>query len=148
MFTVLTNQQLQANWPAAKEKIQHNWPELSDSDIRECDRDTRKLIARINHKTGATLPEIEAVLESIAMGEGIMENLSKQATAAVESTQEAAAAALEQTQQSAEDLAASVQEGYAETERLVRSKPMESIAVCFGVGLISGVIIGLSMRGR
>jgi len=149
---MISNATLQANWTNVKEKIQHSWPELTDADIRECECDTRKLIARINHKTGATLPEIETVLESITMGESVMEkamdDISKQTAAALESTQEAANAAYQQGQHLAEEAAESLREGYAETERYVRSKPLESVAICFGVGLLSGIVIGLSMRGR
>ncbi len=147
---MISNAALQANWACAIEKIQHNWPELTAAEIHECDRDTRKLIARINHRTGATIPEIESVLESITMGEGVMEkaveDFKKQAESAVESTQEAAHAAFEQGQHLADEAAARISEGYAETERMVRSKPLESVAICFGVGLISGLVIGLSMR--
>jgi ElaB/YqjD/DUF883 family membrane-anchored ribosome-binding protein len=38
--------------------------------------------------------------------------------------------------------------GYAQTERMVQQRPMESLAVGFGAGLITGVIIGLVMRSR
>ena len=38
--------------------------------------------------------------------------------------------------------------GYDEAGRLVRSRPGESLLVCFGVGLIAGVVIAMSLRSR
>jgi len=35
-----------------------------------------------------------------------------------------------------------------ETERFVRNRPGESLLVCFGVGLMAGVVIALSLRSR
>jgi ElaB/YqjD/DUF883 family membrane-anchored ribosome-binding protein len=36
--------------------------------------------------------------------------------------------------------------GYVQTERMIQQRPIESLAVGFGAGLIAGVIIGLVMR--
>jgi len=31
---------------------------------------------------------------------------------------------------------------------MVRQKPTESVAICFGVGVFVGLLVGLSLRGR
>ena len=36
--------------------------------------------------------------------------------------------------------------GYVQTERMIQQRPLESLAVGFGAGLIAGVVIGLVMR--
>lgn len=44
--------------------------------------------------------------------------------------------------------AASLREGYAEIEAKVRQQPAKSVAVCFGAGVITGVVVALFLRRR
>jgi hypothetical protein len=41
-----------------------------------------------------------------------------------------------------------VRGGYVQTERMIQQRPLESLAVGFGAGLITGVILGLMMRSE
>ncbi len=56
--------------------------------------------------------------------------------------------ASETVQHTAKQAAGQVRAGYNEAERFVRDRPGESLLVCFGVGLITGVVIALSLRSR
>ena len=56
--------------------------------------------------------------------------------------------ASESVQHTAQQAADQMRAGYDEAERFVRSRPGESLLVCFGVGLIAGVVIALSLRSR
>jgi ElaB/YqjD/DUF883 family membrane-anchored ribosome-binding protein len=42
----------------------------------------------------------------------------------------------------------SVREGYEQAEEMIKERPAESAAVCFGVGMLVGVILGLTLRSR
>ena len=54
----------------------------------------------------------------------------------------------ESVQEMANRATESARAGYMQTERVVRNRPGESLAVCFGAGLITGVIIGLLTRSK
>jgi len=41
-----------------------------------------------------------------------------------------------------------VRAGYIETERIIRERPAQSLAVSFGVGFVTGVLVGLLMRSE
>jgi ElaB/YqjD/DUF883 family membrane-anchored ribosome-binding protein len=56
--------------------------------------------------------------------------------------------ASESVQDTAKQAADQMRSGYDEAERFVRNRPGESLLVCFGVGLIAGVVIALSLRSR
>ena len=56
--------------------------------------------------------------------------------------------ASESVQHTAKQAADQVRASYDEAERFVRNRPGESLLVCFGVGLITGVVIALSLRSR
>jgi ElaB/YqjD/DUF883 family membrane-anchored ribosome-binding protein len=38
--------------------------------------------------------------------------------------------------------------GYEEAERMVKERPAESLAVCFGAGVLVGLLMGVVMRSR
>ena len=56
--------------------------------------------------------------------------------------------AAETVQQTAQQAAETMRTGYHQTEELIRRRPVESLAVCFGAGLITGIVLGLTMRSR
>jgi len=41
-----------------------------------------------------------------------------------------------------------MRQGYEEAEKVVRQRPAESVAVCFGAGVLVGVFVGLMLRSR
>ena len=67
---------------------------------------------------------------------------------AAETVRDYAQQASESVQHTAKQAADQVRAGYDEAERFVRNRPGESLLVCFGVGLIAGVVIALSLRSR
>ncbi len=68
--------------------------------------------------------------------------------AAAETATDYAQQASEAVQHTAKQAADQVRAGYNEAERFVRDRPGESLLVCFGAGLITGVVIALALRSR
>ena len=81
-----------------------------------------------------------------------LQEMSSSAAAAIgtaaETVRDYAQHASESVQHTAKQAAGQVRAGYDEAERFVRNRPGESLLVCFGVGLIAGVVIALSLRSR
>ena len=67
---------------------------------------------------------------------------------AAETVRDYAQHASDTVQHTAKQAAGQVRAGYDEAERFVRDRPGESLLVCFGVGVITGVVIALSLRSR
>jgi ElaB/YqjD/DUF883 family membrane-anchored ribosome-binding protein len=65
----------------------------------------------------------------------VMENVRTYAQQATEKSGEQAQYAMD-----------AARRGYEETEELVRQRPMESMLTCFGVGVLTGVVVGLMLR--
>ena len=86
------------------------------------------------------------------MPQPYLEEVSGNAAAAIgtaaETVRDYAQHASESVQHTAKQAAGQVRAGYNEAERFVRNRPGESLLVCFGVGLIAGVVIALSLRSR
>lgn len=67
---------------------------------------------------------------------------------ASETVRDYAQHASETVQHTAKQAADQVRAGYIETGRFVRDRPGESLLVCFAMGLITGVVIALSLPSR
>ena len=139
----MTNQQiLEGNWNEIKGKIRQRWGQLTDDDLPQIRGDAEQIIGAIQRKTGEKREAIERFLQEV----------SGSAASAVGTAAEAvcdyAQHASETVQHAASQAADQVRAGYNEAERFVRDRPGESMLVCFGVGLITGVVIALSLRSR
>ena len=148
------NQQiLDGNWNEIKGKVREKWGQVTDSDLPQLQGDVEQLVGIIQRKTGEGRDSIEKFLQQMsgsaasAMGTAT-ETVRDYAQHASESVQHTAKQASESVQHTAKQAADQVRAGYNEAERFVRNRPGESLLVCFGVGLIAGVVIALSLRSR
>ena len=139
----MMNQQiLEGNWNEIKGKLRQKWGQLTDDDLPQIRGDAEQIIGVIQRKTGEAREAIEAYLQEV----------SGSAVSAIGTTAAAvrdyAQHTSENVQHTAKQAADQVRAGYNEAERFVRDRPGESLLVCFGVGLITGVVIALSLRSR
>jgi uncharacterized protein YjbJ (UPF0337 family) len=133
---MVNRQILEGRWNELKGKIKERWGLLTDHELTQAEGDTDQLIGLIQQKTGASREHIEDELEDI------LATAEQANVAAREYAQRAAELAREQYAHLAEN----VRDGYAQAEDIVRRRPAESVAVAFGVGLITGVVVGMLTR--
>jgi uncharacterized protein YjbJ (UPF0337 family) len=139
----MTNQQILAgNWNEIKGQLRQKWGQLTDDDLPQIRGEAEQIIGIIQRKTGEAREAIERYLQEV----------SGSAAAAIgtaaETVGDYAQHASETVQDTAQQAADQVRAGYDAAERFVRDRPKESLAVCFGVGVITGVVIALLLRSR
>ncbi|TVS12778.1 MAG: CsbD family protein [Planctomycetaceae bacterium] len=137
------NQQvMKGSWNQIKGKLRERWGQVTEDELEEARGNADQIVGLIQQRTGETRGEIEAYLERAA----------SEAASVVERTKEAVVNTVCQTGENAQEMASrateSARAGYMQTERVIRSHPVESLAVCFGAGMITGVVIGLLMRAK
>jgi uncharacterized protein YjbJ (UPF0337 family) len=139
----MVNQQtLQGNWNEIKGRLRNKWGQLTNDELQSFDGNVERLIGLIQRKTGEGRSSVEHFLEELTSNGA---STISQATAAVgEYAQQAAGRLQEGSKQAAE----SMRHGYEEAERMVKQRPAESVAVCFGAGVLAGLMLGLMMRSR
>ncbi|QDU97365.1 hypothetical protein [Lignipirellula cremea] len=71
--------------------------------------------------------------------------LRSQAIQLGEQANAAAAEAMQRSQEAADAMSHAMKAGYSEAEKAMRKHPMETLAVCIGVSLAAGLVLGLSM---
>ena len=139
----MTDQQiLEGNWNEIKGKLRQKWGQLTDDDLPQIRGDADQIIGVIQRKTGEAREAIERYLQEVSG------SAASAIGTAAETVGDYAQHASETVQHTAKQAADQVRAGYNEAERFVRDRPGESLPVCFGVGLITGVVIALSLRSR
>jgi len=137
------NQQiLEGNWNEIKGKLREKWGQLTDNDLPQRQGDLEQLVGIIQRKTGEGREAIEKFLQQTSGGAASAMGI------AAETVRDYAQQASESVQHTAKQAVDQVRAGYDEAESFVRNRPGESLLVSFGLGLITGVVIALSMRSR
>jgi uncharacterized protein YjbJ (UPF0337 family) len=136
----INQQTLEGNWNEIKGKIHERWGQLTQEDLQKAKGNVDQLVGVIQRKTGEARDRVEQYLNDLTSGAGgtvskVAETVRSYASQAVES--------VDDVRHRAGDY---VRGGYAETERMIQQRPMESLLAGFGAGLIAGVVIGLVMR--
>jgi uncharacterized protein YjbJ (UPF0337 family) len=138
----MNQQTLKGQWNVIKGRVREKWGQLTDDEVTRTEGNMEQLIGLIQRKTGETRSKIENSLDEISQqGSAFVNRLT-------ESAQELAADAAQGVQQAAQHVYEAAQSGFEETQQLIRRRPMEALSVCFGIGLLSGVIVGLIIRSR
>ena len=139
---MINHQTLQGNWNEIKGKLRSKWGELTDDDVQIFNGNLEQLVGTIQRKTGEAREHIEQFFQQFNA------NGASAIGQAGETLRAYAQQAAESVQDSSKQAADSVREGYAEVEKMVRQRPGESLAVCFGIGVVTGVIVALLSRSR
>jgi len=138
----VTRQELEGKWNEVKGRLQDRWGQLNDDELQRVRGNATELVGVIQQKTGESRHEIENFLdEVVADGASAVQ-------AAKESAREYSHQAAEALEEGYEQVAESFRRGYGQAEGMVRSRPTESVAVAFGAGIITGVVLGLVLKSR
>jgi len=139
----MTNPQiLEGDWNEIRGKLRRKWGQLTDDDLSQGHGDAEQLVGIIERKTGEGREAIERYLHEVA---GSASSAFGTVAEAVYGSAQHASESLQHTVKHAAD---QVRAGYDGTERFVRDRPGVSLAVCFGVGVITGVVTALLLRSR
>ena len=137
----MVNQQtLQGNWNEFKGKIRSKWGQLSNDELQHFDGNVERLVGMIQRKTGEARDSVEKYLDELTSQGGSF------VAYATETAKEYAHQAADRFQQTSKQAADTVRHGRDEAERMIKQKPVESVAVVFGTGLLVGVLVGLIIR--
>jgi len=145
---MVNQEQLQGSWNQVKGRLREKWGQLSESDVATFGGDIDQLVGLIQRKTGETRKNIEGFLDNLsADGGSFTARASDTVRQATEGARQYANQALESVQENYGHVGDSVRQGYEEAEAMVHERPAESIAVAFGVGVLIGMMITVTMRG-
>ena len=139
---MITQQELQGNWNELKGALKEKWGKLSDNDFTQARGNVDQLIGMVQRKTGESKANVEAFLDS-AVDSG-----ASTLNSAAENIRNYASNMGGSTQEQYEQAQAALANGLDSANETVRRHPAESVAVCFGAGLIAGTVLGFILRQK
>lgn len=148
----MVNQQtLQGNWNEWKGKLKQKWGQLSNDDLQSFSGNVDQLVGLIQRKTGEARSAIESYFDELSENGGASlsqaaETVRKYANDGAETVRNYANQAAEQVQDATRRTADQMRRGAEEATEMIRQRPGESAAVCFGAGMVLGVVVGLILR--
>ncbi len=135
-------QELQGQWNQVKGKVKEKWGQLSEDDLNIHGGNLDQLIGKIQQKTGEGREAIEKFFGTLTQQGGSA--ISQGAEKARDFAQHAGERFKDGYGQASEY----ARQQYEQAEDLVRSKPGQSVAAAFGIGLVVGLLVGVAIRGR
>ena len=133
---------LQGNWNEIKGKLRRQWGQLTSDDVQSFNGNVDQLVGLIQRKTGETRSAIEECINDMT------ENGSNAVSAAAETARQYVHDAADRIQDGSRQAVDALRQQYEDAEEMVRQRPVESVAVCFGIGVFVGLLFGLSLRSH
>ncbi len=133
-----TQQELSGKWKQLAGKVKEKYSQITDHDLNRVEGNVDQLVGIVQQKTGQTREQIEAFLDECGEScESLMDGVSEYASLAGEALRGGYDTVAEQTKR-----------GYGASVKAVSSHPLESVGTAFGIGLVAGLLIGISMGAQ
>lgn len=157
---MLTREELKGHWNEIQGQIKAKWGQLTDDDLKQAQGNTDQLIGLIQRKTGEAREQITKFFDGFAKDAGDKStDMMGQAGQALNQAGETAQQYAQNAQKYVQEAGKYVQEGYQQAshsmqdgmhqaEQTVRARPIESLTVAFGTGIITGLLVALVVRSR
>ena len=139
---MINQQVLQGNWNEIKGKLRHKWGQLTNDDVQSFDGNVDRLMGLIQRKTGEGRDTIERFLNDVTA------NSSSAMNQAAEAVRDYAQQAGDRIQEGAQQAAEAARQTYEDAQDLVRRRPSESAAICFGAGVLTGLVVALLIHRK
>ncbi len=135
-------QEIQGQWNKLRGQVKEKWGQLTDDDLQIHGGNIDQLVGKIQSKTGEGRDVIEKFLTDLTSKSG---SVISQAAGAVGNFAQQAG---DRFKDQYGNLSESARERFDAGQDLVRHNPAQSVAAAFGVGLVAGLIVGLSLRSK
>ncbi|PAY15296.1 CsbD family protein [Rhodopirellula sp. SM50] len=136
---MVNRQELKGQWNEVKGRLKEHWGQLTEDDLQRAEGSADQLVGVVQQKTGASRSEVESFLDNVlngSFGDRAAESVQQYAEAAQAAATDAAAYARENYRR----LASQSGEYTAKVAETVRSRPAESLAIAFGLGIAAGAL--------
>lgn len=127
----------EGGWDQVKDSIRQRWADLSDQELEQARGNVEQLVGLIQEKTGEAREQVQSFFDDVAA------NGDSKCRQAAEAIKRGVAQTAEVPQHVAERMTDAARDGYSKTESVVRNRPVQSVAACFGAGMITGFVLGL-----
>lgn len=148
---MLNAQEVRGQWDKLRGKIKQKWGQLTDDDLQIIGGNVDELVGRIHEKTGVAREQVEQFIGDLASGTS--ESVERTRDAAMNYASQAASRVREGYEQVSdrmrdgyEQMSGQMRDSYERVGERVREHPGQAMLAIFGMGVITGVVLGLMLR--
>ena len=139
---MIAQERVNGNWNRIVGAVKKNFGQITNDDLNRVEGNVDQLVGLIQTKTGRSREQIEQFLDNCCgSAEGMYQDIA-------ERVHEYSDAAGEVIRENYDRWADAAGRGYNETVKTISRRPMESLAVAVGAGVLFGLVVGMSMTGR
>ncbi|QDU88014.1 hypothetical protein Pla175_13830 [Pirellulimonas nuda] len=135
-----TTEQMHGAWNDLRGQVKQQWGEIRDDDWSKVEGNVDRLVGYLQTKSGETREQIEKTLRSLSSSS------SKLLDDARSTAQQYAQYAADHAQEFAGNVSEVMGNQLHAAERVVQRRPVESLVVAVGAGVLIGVIVSLVGR--
>ena len=135
-------QELQGQWNKLQGKVKEKWGQLTEDDLQIQNGNVDQLVGKIQQKTGEGREAVEKFLSELTSGG------SGALAGAAETVSNFAQQAGERFRDRYGNLSEQARERLESAQDVVRHNPSQALVTAFGVGIVAGLIVGISFRSR
>ncbi len=133
-----TTQETAGQWKSLTGKVKEKYGNVTDNDLTQLNGNIDQLIGLVQRKSGQTREQIEAFVHECGEAcESVAGKVSEYMSSAAGSLREGLDSVTESTKA-----------GYDASLKTVSRHPLESVGTAFGVGVVAGLLIGLSLAAQ
>jgi ElaB/YqjD/DUF883 family membrane-anchored ribosome-binding protein len=133
---------LQRGWKEISEKVRRHWVQLTNEDLHSFDGDVGHLVDLIQRKSGDARQIVEHYLNELIVNPGSAFERS------AEEVREYAQKSRERIDEGTRQAVDLLRESRKMVKAYVQQHPAAVMGVCFGAGILAGLMLGLSTRRR
>lgn len=148
---MLNAQEVRGQWDQLRGKVQQKWGQLTNDDLQIVGGNIDELVGRIHQKTGEARETIEKFIGELSSQSS--STLNRARDAAKTFAEDATHRVREGYEQMSERMrdgygqfSDQARERYQQVSERVRDNPAQSMLAVFGLGLVTGVLIGVMMH--
>lgn len=139
---MVSQERLEGNWKRVLGAVTEKYAQITGDDLQRVQGNVEQLIGLLERKTGKSREQIEAFIDNCCQsGESAMNRVSG---AAAEYADMAGRAVRDNYQR----LSGEAQRGYEYSVRSMQRRPLESVAIALGAGMLAGLALGITLLGR
>lgn len=139
-------EQIRGQWNEVKGRLKEHWAQLTEDDLMRAEGSADQLVGVVQQKTGATKSEVERFIDSVLGNGNFREQAAETVQHYAETAQSAASDAADYARENYRRLASQSDDYRQKVVETVRSRPGESLAIAFGLGIAAGALFFLGNR--
>ncbi|MDX1925872.1 MAG: CsbD family protein [Pirellulaceae bacterium] len=150
---MITKEHAQGNWKTIIGAVKEKFSQITGDELTGIEGNLDKLIGLVQRKSGQSREWVEAFLTDASdaskdVAQRVSNTASQYASQAVEVVRDNYENLSNAAHRGYEQVSDAASRGYDNTVKTVSNRPLESIAIALGCGVLTGLVVGLSMASK